>query len=211
MSQATVTLPFAGALMGPLVKLVPLDASHLSDLKRIAFASADAFRYTSTPADEAQAERYFAAAFADVEAGRAHVVTVLGASSGEVLGMSRLADVSLRRRHCELGFTWYRPEVFRTGVNTDCKLLLLSFAFEALGMVRVQLFTDTRNVRSQRAITSLGARFEGLARRHMVTKDGFVRDSLVYAITDIDWPQSKALLQARLERHLAETATRRAD
>lgn len=202
MSQATATsLPFGGDLSGALVTLVPLAPAHLADLKRIAFASVDTFRYTSTPTDEAQAERYFAAAFADVAAGRAHVVTVMS-RFGEVLGMSRLADVSLRRRHCELGFTWYRPDVFRTGVNTDCKLLLLAFAFEALGMVRVQLFTDTRNVRSQRAIAALGARFEGLARRHMVTKDGFVRDSLVYAITDIDWPQSRALLQERLERHL---------
>lgn len=199
------TLPFTGDLEGPLVTLTPLAEGHIPELKRIAFAAPDIYRLTSTPATEEQADRYFATAFADVAAGRAHVVTVLNLS-GEVLGMSRITDISQRRRHCELGYTWYRPEVFRTGVNADCKLLLLTFAFETLGLVRVELFTDTRNVRSQRAIAALGARFEGVARRHMVTKDGFVRDSLVYAITDLDWPLTRTLLSERLERHLAFTS-----
>lgn len=198
----SVSLPFSGELEGPFVRLVPLSPDHVDELKRIAFASVETFRWTSTPADEAQAERYFAAAFAEVAAGRAYVVTVLG-RGGEVLGMSRITDVSQRRRHCELGYTWYRPEVFRTGVNTDCKLLLLRFSFEQLALVRVQLFTDTRNIRSQKAIAALGARFEGVARRHMVTKDGFIRDSLSYAITDIDWPQTRTLLEERLARHVA--------
>ncbi len=200
----TVQLPYHGELEGPFVKLVPLAPEHLDDLKRIAFASVETFRLTSTPANEEQAARYFAAAFAEVEERRAHVVTVLD-KSGEVLGMSRLTDVSQRRRHCELGFTWYKPEVFRSGVNTDCKLLLLSFAFEQLGLVRVQLFTDTRNVRSQKAIVSLGARLEGITRRHMVTKDGFIRDSLTYAITDLDWPQTRRSLEDKLARYVASS------
>src|SRR5690606_19901644 len=139
---------------------------------------------------------------AAMAAGTAHIVAVRD-KAGEVLGTSRLSQYSREHRRCELGFSWYHPKVFRTAVNTETKLLLLSFAFDSLLVNRVQLQTDVRNLRSQKAITALGASFEGVLRRHMVVKDGYVRDTMIYAITDVTWPTVKAGLQARLESKLA--------
>jgi N-acetyltransferase len=194
-------LPNDAVLEGRLIRLTPLVLEHLPELTRIAYENTDAFRLTSTPTDPEQAERYFGKAFADRAAGVAHPVTAL-THEGRVLGTTRITDVEARHRRCELGFTWFDPTVFRTGVNVESKLLLLGFAFETLGMHRVQIVTDPRNVRSQRAIRALGASYEGVLRRHMVAKDGYVRDSIVFAITDVDWPHLKPQLEARLQRRI---------
>lgn len=198
-------LPTDTVLEGRLIRLVPLTPEHVPALTAIAFANVDQYRLTSTPATPEQAERYFATAHADRAAGRAHPVTVT-THDGRVLGASRLTEIDARHRRCELGFTWFDPSVFNTGVNVESKLLLLGFAFETLLLHRVQIHTDTRNLRSQRAIRALGARYEGVLRRHMVAKDGYVRDSMVFAITDLDWTQLRPLLEARLARRLAATA-----
>lgn len=199
---AAVTLPTDVVLTGSLVRLEPLTHGHVPALLQIAVAQPDEFRLTSTPTNEAEADKYFGAVLAQQAAGTAHPVAVLDLA-GRVIGTSRLTEVDTRHLRCELGFTWYDPALFQTGVNIDCKLLLLGFAFDSLGMHRVQIHTDTRNVRSQRAILALGARFEGVLRRHQVAKDGYVRDTMVYGITDLDWPDVEPHLRARLERRLA--------
>lgn len=199
-----VTLPLDRVLVGKLVRLEPLTRGHLPALLEIAFGYPEEFKWTSTPTNDAEADAYFGAVLAQQAAGRAHPVAVTSADGGRVLGTSRLSEVEPRHRRCELGFTWYHPATFRTGVNTECKLLLLRLAFEELGMHRVQIHTDTRNVRSQQAILALGARFEGVLRRHQVSKDGYVRDTMVYAITDLDWPEVEPLLEERLARRLSE-------
>lgn len=197
--SAAVSLPTDTVLVGSLVRLEPLTPAHLPALLEIAFSNPDEFRLTSTPTTEAEAEKYFGAVLAQRAAGTAHPVAVLDAA-GRVIGTSRLSEVDTRHLRCELGFTWYDPALFQTGVNIECKLLLLGFAFDSLGMHRVQIHTDTRNVRSQRAILALGARFEGVLRRHQVAKDGYVRDTMVYAITDLDWPEVEPHLRARLAK-----------
>lgn len=188
-------------LSGTLVRIEALEERHLPDLSRIAFAHPDEFRLTSTPADAAAADKYFGTVFAQRDAGHAYPVAILDAS-GKVVGTSRLSEIDFRHLRCELGFSWYDPATFRTGVNIESKLLLLRFAFEALGMHRVQIHTDTRNVRSQKAILALGARFEGVLRRHQVAKDGYVRDTMVYGITDLDWPEVEQHLRGRLARRV---------
>jgi RimJ/RimL family protein N-acetyltransferase len=100
----------------------------------------------------------------------------------------------------EIGWTWLAPGVQRTRVNTEAKYLLLKHAFEDLGAVRVQLKTDARNTRSQRAIERLGAVLEGAHRRHMVTWDGHIRDTVYYSILDNEWPDVKRRLEAILAR-----------
>jgi len=199
-----VTLPSDRVLRGALIDLVPLTREHLPALLAIAYSNKEAFRLTSTPSDADQADFYFGMAFDDVAAGTAYVVAVLD-HAGNVLGTTRLADLVARHRVCELGFTWYDPKVFNTGVNVECKLLLLQFAFEELQLNRVQMVTDTRNLRSQRAIRALGATYEGVLRRHKIAKDGHVRDSMVFAITDVTWPTVKYLLSERLKRKLEQS------
>jgi len=190
------------SLDGALVRLRTLAQADVAPLTDIALAHVHEYRLTSTPATSEQADAYFARAFADMATGDAVVVTVLDARSGALLGSSRLTEIDTRHRRCELGYTWYRPDVFNSGVNVECKRLLLGHAFDTLGLVRVQIHTDTRNLRSQRAIRALGARYEGVLRRHMIAKDGYVRDSMVFAITDEDWPRVRRALAERLSRRL---------
>jgi RimJ/RimL family protein N-acetyltransferase len=104
--------------------------------------------------------------------------------SGRVAGATRYLNVMPRDRGLEIGGTWYGQEFQRTPVNTECKYLLLRHAFETLGCIRVQLKTDLRNERSQRAIERLGAVKEGVLRNHMILPDGHFRHSVFYSILD---------------------------
>lgn len=199
-------LPTNEVLQGSVVRLEPFNVSHLPALKAVAFAHPEEFKLTSTPTTELEATDYFGRALRQRTEGTGHPVAVVLQASGRVVGMSRLSEVDHRHHRCELGFSWYDPSLFRSGVNLDSKLLLLRFAFERLLMHRVQLQTDTRNFRSQRAIEALGAKQEGVLRRHQVAADGYVRDSVVYSITDLDWPEVAPRLEERLAARLARVA-----
>ena len=120
--------------------------------------------------------------------------------SGRVAGASRYMNIMPNDRGLEIGGTWYGPEYQRTVVNTECKYLLLQHAFEKLGCIRVQLKTDLRNERSQKAIERLGAVKEGVLRNHMILPDGYYRHSVYYSILDTEWPAVKKSLEERLER-----------
>jgi RimJ/RimL family protein N-acetyltransferase len=109
-------------------------------------------------------------------------------------------DIQPQHRGLEIGGTWYAREHQRTGVNTECKYLLLRHAFEVLDCIRVQLKTDSRNEPSQRAIERIGAAREGVLRNHMLMPDGHFRHSVYYSIIDSEWPQVKARLEAMMQR-----------
>lgn len=120
-------------------------------------------------------------------------------ASGQVAGATRYLNIVPRDRGLEIGGTWYGPEFQRTVVNTECKYLLLQHAFENLKAVRVQLKTDSRNERSQRAIERIGALKEGVLRNHMILPDGRIRDSVFYSILDAEWPAVKTRLEQFME------------
>ena len=116
-------------------------------------------------------------------------------ASGSVAGATRYMEIRSAHRGLEIGGTWYGAAYRRTRINTECKYLLLEHAFEKLGCIRVQLKTDSRNERSQRAIERLGAAREGVLRNHMILPDGRVRHSVYYSILDSEWPAIKLRLQ----------------
>lgn len=120
--------------------------------------------------------------------------------SGRVAGATRYLNIMPKDRGLEIGGTWYGPEFQRTYVNTECKYLLLRHAFETLGCIRVQLKTDLRNERSQRAIERIGAVKEGILRNHMILPDGHYRHSVFYSILDTEWPAVKKKLEEMLAR-----------
>jgi len=122
-----------------------------------------------------------------------------GLARGRVVGTSSYLDVSTEDARLEVGSTAYTPQVWGTAVNPDVKLQLLTHAFEALGAGRVQLKTDVRNVRSQRAIAHLGAQYEGTLRRYQRRADGTVRDTVLFSVLAEDWPGVRAGLRDRLE------------
>jgi RimJ/RimL family protein N-acetyltransferase len=121
-------------------------------------------------------------------------------ASGRVAGATRYLNIEPQHRGLEVGGTWYGPEFQRTVVNTECKYLLLHHAFEKLGCIRVQLKTDLRNERSQKAIERIGAVKEGVLRNHMILPDGYYRYSVYYSILETEWPQVKKRLEEMMER-----------
>jgi RimJ/RimL family protein N-acetyltransferase len=125
---------------------------------------------------------------------------VIHLASGRVAGATRYLNIMPKDRGLEIGGTWYGSEFQRTPVNTECKYLLLSHAFETLGCIRVQLKTDLRNERSQKAIERIGAVKEGVLRNHMILPDGRFRHSVFYSILDTEWPDIKKRLEGMLER-----------
>jgi RimJ/RimL family protein N-acetyltransferase len=121
-------------------------------------------------------------------------------AGGTVVGSTRYLALSPEHRRLEVGWTWYAPEAWGTGVNVEAKLLLFTHAFERLGAQRVELKTDARNERSRAAMLALGATFEGVFRKHMDRRYG-VRDTAWYSVVDDEWPAVKARLEERLRRH----------
>ena len=190
-------MPGGRALIGAGVRLdptVPADAPGI-------FAALDddevwAAGYSGGPSGRAVEpagwERRIEAAVAE---GRA-MFTVR--ADDEVIGTTSLGDTSLEHQRTHLGWTAYTPAAWGTAVNPECKLLLLTHAFEECGFGRVKIQTDRINLRSQAAIAKLGAIREGVLRRHMVRPDGTTRDTVVFAITIDDWPVVKAGLEHRL-------------
>ena len=119
-------------------------------------------------------------------------------TTGEAVGVSGYLEIRPAHRGLEVGRTWIGKAHQGTRVNPESKYLLLGHAFEALGAVRVQLKTDSNNLRSQGAIAKLGARREGVLRRYQTRSNGTVRDTVVYSILAEEWPAVKAGLEARL-------------
>ncbi|HSG44439.1 MAG TPA: GNAT family protein [Anaerolineales bacterium] len=119
--------------------------------------------------------------------------------SGRVAGATRYLNIMPHDRGLEIGGTWYGLDFQRTAVNTECKYLLLTHAFEELGCIRVQLKTDSRNERSQKAIERIGAKKEGVLRNHMILPNGYFRNSVYYSILDLEWGDVKKQLEEMLE------------
>lgn len=118
---------------------------------------------------------------------------------GAIVGSTRLYDISPQRKTAEIGSTYYSESVRSTGVNTECKYLLLTYAFETLGVVRVQFKTDEQNKAARKAIQKLGAFEEGILRNERKLPDGRVRNAAVYSIIKEEWPEVKAKLTERIE------------
>jgi N-acetyltransferase len=192
--------PLSTRLEGDLVVLDPLAEKHRGEL---AAAAADSriWRWMNTVSHEPDAfARWFDAALAERAAGTSAPYAIALRESGVAVGSSRYLTLRPEHRGLEIGYTWHAPRVWGTGVNVEGKLLLLRHAFGALGCMRVEFKTDARNERSRGALAALPARFEGIFRKHMLVRDGEMRDSAYYAITDDDWPVVEQALTARLAR-----------
>jgi RimJ/RimL family protein N-acetyltransferase len=186
-------------LTGGGVRLEPLAETHIADLAR-AGADETIWRYMPyTPATTAERMRGWVQ---DILARQARgtdlVFAVIHLATGRAIGSTRYMDIQPNNRGLEIGGTWYAPEFQRTAVNTECKYLLLRQAFEVFDCIRVQLKTDLRNERSQRAIERLGATREGVLRNHVVMPDGYFRSSVYYSILAEEWPSIKSKLEERL-------------
>ena len=156
--------------------------------------------FTSVPAP-GETARYIEDALEGQRLGTMLPWAVRELSSNAVIGTTRYHDVVSRIDRVEIGYTWYGARWQRTHVNTTCKLLLLTHAFETLGCKVVGLRTDNFNFASQRAIAALGARLDGVLRHHQARHDGTVRDSVMFSILSSEWRDVKRHLELRLARH----------
>jgi RimJ/RimL family protein N-acetyltransferase len=186
-------------LSGRFVRLEPVEERHAEDLARN--ATLETFRYfvTLQPEDESvEAMREFVRKSRLVPNMLPFAVVL--EETGEAVGMTSYLDIRAEHRGTEVGYTWYTERVRGTAVNPECKLLLLEHAFEGLGYERVQLKTDSRNLQSQAAIRKLGAKFEGILRRHLVLPDGYVRDTAMFSVIRPEWAQVRRTLEERLSK-----------
>ena len=188
-------------LTGQRVVVEPLAADHAEGLVA---AAVDPAMFRWMPVDMASStdalREWLSTTLAAARAGTEVPFAILDAATGEVLGSTRFLSLALGHLRAEIGWTWVTKARWGSGVNIETKLLLLTHAFESVGLRRVEFKTDAQNERSRGALTALGSRFEGIFRKHMVLPDGGVRDSAYYAVVDDEWPAVKAHLAARLEQ-----------
>jgi RimJ/RimL family protein N-acetyltransferase len=187
-------------LEGELVALEPLRAEHADGLWKAAQPDEIWAWLAHLNASRERFAGWFASSLAANEADTEGVFAVRRRETGELVGSSRYLNVRRPDRVVEIGWTWFNPSVWRTGVNVETKLLLLGHAFDSLGAIRVELKTDSRNERSRGAMAALPAQFEGILRNHMTVPDVGVRDSAYYSVIDSEWPSVRVALQARLAR-----------
>jgi RimJ/RimL family protein N-acetyltransferase len=188
-------------LEGHGVRLEPLTAEHHYSLVA---AATDGqlweLWFTSVPTPE-EAAGYINDALYGQLVGHMLPWVVRELDSGDIIGTTRYHDIVPAIDRVEIGYTWYAARWQRTHVNTACKLLLLTHAFESLGCKVVGLRTDRFNTASQRAIAALGARQDGVLRHHQARRDGTARDSVIFSILAAEWPDVKRHLALRLARH----------
>jgi N-acetyltransferase len=188
-------------LTGRHVRLEPMTEAHIPGLARIGVGQTfwDFMLYGNMDTEEDMAN-WVRDILSRAENGTDLPFAVIHLESGRVAGATRYLNIMPRDRGLEIGGTWYGTEFQRTAVNTECKYLLLKHAFDVLKCIRVQLKTDLRNERSQRAIERIGAVKEGVLRNHMILPDGRFRHSVFYSILDTEWDGVKGRLEGMLEK-----------
>ena len=182
------------------LQLVPLGLEHEDGLRA---AAADGelwnLRITSVPEPE-QTRKYIEDALTMREAGNRFAFAVTDATTGQVLGSSSYHDIVPAVKRVEIGYTWYGKSHQRSHVNTTCKLLMMTHAFETLGCHVVGWRTDNFNFASQAAIERLGAKKDGVIRGHALRRDGTIRDTVIYSMRCGEWPEAKAQLLYLLDK-----------
>ncbi|THT98679.1 GNAT family N-acetyltransferase [Lampropedia puyangensis] len=183
------------------VVLKPLALEHEEGLRA---AACDGqlwnLRVTGVPEPE-QVRSYIETALEAREQGHRFAFVVLEETSDTVLGTTSYHDIVPAVHRLEIGYTWYAKRVQRSHVNTTCKLLLLSHAFDTLLCRVVGWRTDQFNFASQQAIERLGAKKDGVIRGHALRRDGTIRDTVMYSMTAFEWPEARAQLQYRQAMH----------
>ena len=188
------------SLHGRLVSVVPLDHAHCEDLKACAAdGSLHELWYTTVPAPD-RVSQEISLRLERRDAGSWCPFTVIDRATEKLVGMTNYLNIDANNRRVEIGGTWYRRSVQRTGINTECKYLMLVHAFEELGCIAVEFRTHYINRQSRVAIKRLGAKFDGVLRAHMIMPNGTLRDTAVYSIIAPEWPTIKANLVWHMEK-----------
>ncbi|MEW9532158.1 GNAT family N-acetyltransferase [Microbispora sp. NPDC049125] len=192
----TATMPSPVTLHGRAVRLVPLTLDHAPGLLAAGGGDEEIWRWrpSAPPASQEAMRRHIASLLERQAGGRTVPFAVVLRTTGEAIGSTCFHDVEGFDESVEIGSTWYGKAHWGTGVNAECKVLLLDHAFGPMAYTRVMLRTDVRNLRSRAAIERIGGTLEGVLRRQYRRRDGTWRDSAVYSILDDEWPAHRARL-----------------
>jgi N-acetyltransferase len=193
-------------LRSPSVTLAPLDHSYCEQLiEAVNDGKLFELWYTSIPTPEAMAS-LIEQRLEQRAAGVILPFAAIDNASGKVVGMTNYLNVDAANRRLEIGGTWYRRSIQRTGFNTQAKFLLLGHAFDTLNCIAVEFRTHFFNHQSRRAIERLGAKLDGILRNHQLAANGTLRDTCVYSIIASEWPTVKAHLNSLLSNRYRPTA-----
>lgn len=184
-------------LEGETVKLLPIGQEHIDGLWEAAKPNEIWTYMATTVRSKEEMEKMIASAIQKREKGTDYTFVVKN-QENRIIGSTRYLDISSEHKSIEIGSTWYHPDVWRTRVNTECKYLLLRHAFETWNLRRVQIKTDSRNLRSQTAIERIGAVREGTLRKDRKISGGYVRDTVFYSILQDEWESVKMELESKL-------------
>lgn len=187
-------------LKGDLVTLIPMTIEHRDAMIE---AASDGklweLWYTAVPSIDT-VDAYIETALANYAAGTSLPFVIIENSSQKLIGSSRYLNAEAKHKRLEIGNTWYKSSVQKSGINTECKLLLLSHAFEALHSVCVEFRTHWHNHPSRAAIARLGAKQDGILRNHQIDASGAHRDTVVFSIIEHEWPTVKQSLLYKSQR-----------
>ncbi len=181
-------------LTGTKVKLIPLEQSHFAALVHIA-AHNSIWEYMGF--DGTDKDRVLLHLYSSIIARKTNLqypFTIIDINTNDVIGSTMFHNISIENRKLEIGWTWLNPHFWRTGLNRECKLLLLSYCFETLKTLRVQFQANEQNKRSCKAILGIGAQFEGIIRNDRIRENGQFRNTAMFSIIDSEWSDVKKKL-----------------
>ena len=187
-------------LKGNLVTIAPLKREHAGALLEAA-ADGELWNlwYTSIPSSKT-IDAYLDQAFKDQSDGRALLFAVMDNATQKIIGSTRYCNADSLNKRVEIGYTWYAKSFQRTGINTECKYLLLTHAFETLDVIAVEFRTHWHNLPSRAAIARLGAKQDGILRNHQKSAEGIYRDTVVFSVIDQEWLTIKKNLEFKMAR-----------
>jgi len=185
-------------LSGDRVRLVPLEKSHLPALATVAQDKKIWAYYAYDGSDPEKFSSLYHTALADMPLGNQYTFVIIQNQGNKVIGSTKFMDIQPLHRKLEIGTTWLAADCWGSGINLECKYLLLNHCFEVLHTVRVQLKTDENNLRSRKAIKKIGGHFEGILRNDMIRDNQTLRNSAYYSIIQEEWPVVKKMLEQML-------------
>lgn len=189
------------SLKGHFIDLVPLSIDHVDKLWD-ALQYSEVWKFKPNPKmNKVDFRKDIEHALELESKGEVQAFTTLEKANNTIVGTTRFGNIDKINKRAEIGWTSVTPKYQKTPVNTEAKYLMLNFSFENLGFNRVEFKTDKINTKSREAILRLGAKEEGILRKHVICTDGRVRDTVYYSIIDQEWPEIKLNLQKKLEKY----------
>jgi RimJ/RimL family protein N-acetyltransferase len=188
-------------LKGETVDLIPLEKEHFDELY---LAASDKELWKFIPSDcsiRGSFNKGYNLALEEKDKGTCYPFVIYHKPTGKMIGSTRLMDIVQRDEKLEIGFTWLVKEYWGTGINFECKLLLLTFCFTVLKARRVQIKTDENNLRSRKAIEKIGGQFEGILRKDRIRDNSTSRNTAYYSILDDEWPAAEQKIKSQLNEY----------